>query len=145
MYTIYNRLLVSLYLNFFPCTDWIWISTCFSWLKSNTKLDRFMHILVHCGESNKFCFSLAFQKTWKGNIVSQGNLNNFDFYSDRKKLKIFWEKKCFYPPWIILIPKAFYFLTFKKIHLKPISKLKATSNGKPEIFQLLGCFPVLFC
>lgn len=144
MYTIYKILLINLYLNFFPCRDWVWISTCFFWLTSNIKLDRFMHMLVHCSESNKFCFSLAVQKTWKGNNVSQGNLNYFDFYSDRKIENILRKKMhCF--TWIILIPKVFYFLTFKKIHLKTISKLKVTSNGKPVIFQLVGCFPVLFC
>lgn len=136
MYTIYNRLLVSLYLNFFPCTDWIWISTCFSWLKSNTKLDRFMHILVHCCESNKFCFSLAFQKTWKGNIVSQGNLNNFDFYSDRKKLKIFWEKKnAFIPLELFWFLRHFTFWHLKKYIWNPFQSLKSLQMGNQKSFN----------
>lgn len=72
-----------------------------------------MHILVLCSESNKFCFSLAVQKTWKGNSVSQGNLNDFDFYSDRKIENILSLKNALFHL-NYLIPKAFNFLTFKK-------------------------------
>lgn len=72
-------------------------------------------------------FGLAwqFRKHGREIIVSQGSLNDFAFNSDRKNRKYFESKNAlFHLKWIILIPKAFYFLTVDEIHFKAKSHFK---------------------
>lgn len=114
MYIIYNGLLGNLYFTFFPCT-WVWICTCFSWVTFYKKLDRFMHILVYCSERNKFCLSLAVEKTQKGNNCQSRQWKLFCFlFRQKKDWKYLESKKCFVSLELFWFLRHFTFRHLKK-------------------------------